>query len=394
MKPNKLVCSPVIALLLSIALLSGCSFEGFRAKLFGSSSVLASRIPPTDKIDENCATSPAYSMCIFMKDPVSQAQEPFADPNSPLVNERRIFGVKLTGVDGSGRLQNSSIEVHSLDGTNVNIHELESYKTKAIDDGSNFAEQQMAYYWANRTIEYLGARTGKFYARNQQIKIFVDDRTYGWRPATKSIHLKRTQLSKSMALNGGFIVHLLGQANLSIATNGEINNLTGSNKHKACGTSKYGCCLEWVGCSQAIAAGAADYLVAIMFPDDPGLGEFWNNSLDGAKACTQSRNLKFMSSITAQVANQVCASSGQTGEVHALGSVYASIWWEVRNKAEEERPGSSREVDTLYMEHLARLSGSDDFLTALSKIEELDAEMFGSRYSSKFRDEYQRRELF
>ncbi|MCB0386982.1 MAG: hypothetical protein KDD43_16430, partial [Bdellovibrionales bacterium] len=345
--------SHYLLLLLATLFLFACTGEGFLPKKGGvgglSSQDVLRRIPSTDKMDKDCSTSSSYSMCLYLKNPVSQNATVLSDPESATeLNLQRTFGVKLTGVDGSGRLQNSSVEIVTLEGTAVDTAKLQSYKELGVDDASNFLEQQMAYYWANRSIEYLSAWAGNLYVKNQGIKIIVDDRTHGWRPSTKSIHLKKSSLGKSMAANGGLVVHLLAQANLWLATGGEIDNLSGDSKHQACGTHDKGCCRNPTGCSRALASGAADYMVAIMFPDDPGMGEYWSNSLDGVKSCTQSRNLKYMSAITATDANQAC--SGQAGEVHALGSVYASIWWDVRKKAEENRPGSGREIDTLYMD--------------------------------------------
>ncbi|MCB0365042.1 MAG: hypothetical protein H6624_11770 [Bdellovibrionaceae bacterium] len=387
-----------LSFIITATTLAGCTGDGFMPKKGGvgglSSQDILRRIPTTDKVDRDCSTSGAYSMCLYMKNPVSQSATVLSDPESATeLNQQRTFGVKLTGIDGSGKLQNSSIEVVTLEGTAVDTTQLQNYKELGVDDSSNFLEQQMAYYWANRSIEYLSAWTGRLYVKDQGLKVIVDDRTHGWRPGTKSIHLRKSSLGKSMATNGGLVIHLLAQANLWLATGGEIDNLNGDSKHQACGTHEKGCCRNPTGCSRAVASGAADYMVAIMFPDDPGLGEFWSNSLDGVKSCSQSRNLKFMSTITATNAHQACSSSNQAGEVHALGSLYASIWWEVRKRAEEDRPGSGREVDTLYMEHLSKLRGDDDFLSALNKIEQIDAEKFSSRYSSLFRSEYSKREL-
>ena len=379
--------------------LVGCTGEGFVAKKMGGSKGLASkdvlrRIPSTDKVDPDCETSSSYSMCIFYKNPVSQSQAAINDLESVSeLGQHRIFGAKLTGLDGSGKLQNSSIEILTLSGTPVDTGQLDQYKTMSVDDSSNFADQQMAYYWANRSVEYLSAWTGRFYSKDQNLKIVVDDLTHGWRPATKTIHLKKESLGKAMAYNGGLVVHLMAQANLWIATNGAVDDFNGDNKHQVCGTHIRGCCRNSTGCSRAIAAGAADYMVGMMFPDNPGLGEFWTNTLDGVKSCSQSRNLKFMADISAENAHQTCAGAGLEGEIHSLGSLYASIWWEVRKQAETERAGSGREIDTLYMEHLARIVGSDDFLTVLNKIEQIDAERFSSRYTPKFRSEYEKRGL-
>jgi hypothetical protein len=76
-----------------------------------------------------------------------------------------------------------------------------------------------------------------------------------------------------------------------------------------------------------------------------------------------------------------------------MGTLYASMWWEVRKKAGTTPGKSSRELDQLFMEHLAALQSNETFVTSLCKIAKIDKALFGNRYSQFFSDEYKKRGL-
>lgn len=344
----------------------------------------AVRIPASDKVDPSGITSNAYDACIFYKNPVAQAQSPLSLTNRSSLASAQTFCVKLTGTTNS-TLSNNNISVQSINGTAVNTSQ--NLRQDIAQDTTNATEQLMAFYWANRFQEYIEARTGKNYLKNKNVKIIADDTITGWSSSKNSIHLAKTNAANSVAFNGGVIIHLLAQAHIHHATNGDFNNIDAST-HKACGQSKYGCCTSSNGCARAIASGVGDYLAGVMFPDSLGLGEHIKNSTDGLGFCSFSRNLASHSSSTAEDAHKACESNNNgAGQVNALGTVYASIWWQLRDS------NNSAEIDLLFMEHLKELAPSDTFAEAKSKIVSLDAKLFNSKHIDSIQQEFQKRGL-
>lgn len=350
--------------------------------------------PATDRIDPTCMTNTAFDACLFRKNPVAHKGTSFS--GTPGVNESlekyQTYGVRLTGLDSSGKLQNSTIRVRTAYGTPVSTN-VTALRVSAMDDGTEAFTQVATYYWMNRAVEYIEPRTGVFPAKGKGVYVIVDDTLAGWSPVTNSIHLRIAASSNKMAWNSDLAIYFLGLANLHYATNGAIRSLDAS-KHRTCGAAVSGCCVSKTGCARAVASGVGDYFVGMMFPDQPTVGETWVNGTSGLTMCTKSRHLEANAALTAQDAFDSCAASGGTGEATTMGTIYASIWWSVRKSALNAKGDSgAAEVDTLFMQHLALLAGSDDFSTALSKIKSLDQRLFNGSYSARFDSEYNARGL-
>lgn len=385
-----LSCGTLFAAVAALLLQSCSPFSARTLDL--SSRSLAVLQPATDKIDPNCLSSKAYDACIFRKNPVADQARAFNnEPTASEVASAQIYGVKLTGLDSSGKLKNESIYIETMSGKPLNT--LSPMRLSIIQDEDRASAQLMAYYWLNRTIEYVSAVTGQFYAKGKNIRVVVDDTVAGYSSLKNSIHVRRNEEGNEMAWNAELLVHFLGLANLHFATEGEITNYGSgsSNKHALCGQGvENGCCKTQDGCAAAIASGAADYLAAIMFPTQPSFGETWTNKLEGLSHCGIPRDLSRNSNLTADEAYNACEKlePKSLGEVHAMGSVYASVWWEVRKSV---GLAGAPHIDTLYMEHLALLDGKDDFNSALSKIKSVDTRLFGSRYYKEFVNQFRSR---
>lgn len=231
--------------------------------------------------------------------------------------------------------------------------------------------------------------------RRKNITVYIDDTFGGWAPAKNSIHLKNDEGGNRMAWSADLAIHFLGLANLYYASGGAISNLgaTTENKHRDCGLKANGCCKTQVGCARAIASGVGDYFAAMIFPTQPTVGETWVNTTAGLGFCGQSRNLNQAASCTSLVAFNACASTGTSGEVSVMGSIYASIWWKVRTAAGAQNAKGASDIDTLFMHHLALLTGGDDFQSALSKIKSVDQRLMNGAYGSLFQTEFAARGL-
>lgn len=340
--------------------------------------------PATDKLDPTCMSNPDYDACLFKKNPVAQKGALLSNTS---LDSLQYYGVKITGVDTSGTLSNGTVRIETVRGTPVSTFTT-SLRFRAENDGTQKFAQVMTYYWLTRATEYIEARTGTFPARDKNIRVVVDDSVAGWSPKTNSIHLKLDDNGASMALNSDLAIHFLGAANLYYATNGAITSLA-SGTHRDCGLKTNGCCASQIGCARAIESGVGDYFAAMIFPDQPTVGETWAGSVNGLGFCSQSRDLRTAGGLSAQTAYNACGAAG-AGEVTTMGTVYASIWWEVRKAAGEN---GARDIDTIFMQHLALLNGGDTFQTAKAKIRSVDARLFNGKYSASFDAQFASRGL-
>lgn len=342
--------------------------------------------PASDKYDTGCMSSSAYDSCIVRKNPQSSKAERSLSSAAPAATAQ-IYGVKLTGVLSTGFLENNTISVDTVIGSRVSTY-TNTLKFQ-IDDASHGHDQVLAYYWINRAAEYLHARTGVLPAKDKGIKVFVQDSFGGFAPRSNSIHLRRDGMSSSAE----FGIYYFGLANLHHASDGAAGDIANSNKHRLCDGKEAGCCTSSNGCARAIASGVGDYFVAVMFPDRPIVGEELAQNNQGLVRCMIRRNLTTIGSITAQMVFDSCPAIADRGDVTLLGSVYASIWWRVRIQAASRDATGERDIDALFMHHLAEVRGSDDFKTLLPKIKSIDSRLFNGRYSPLFDAEFATRGL-
>lgn len=331
------------------------------ASLGATSSAGAVLVPSTDKTDPNCAASGAYDACIYRQNPI-------------VASGNAYYGVKLTSLSGSGRLENATLSVRSIDGSQA-VANPAVLKVAPSTNGASFFEQVNTYYWMNRAAEYFDARTnGALPAKGKGLKVIVDDTITGYEIATKTIRFKRTDAAGAIAWNGDLIVHMFGLANLMVANPSGWSTLSAS-KHATCSAVDKGCCTAAVGCANAIRFGVGEYFAASLFPDHTRVGEAIVNTGNPQIIAGVARDVASLSSSTAA---QVFSTSA--GYAEAMGLVYASMWWQVRAAAGSD----SGEIDRIFLEHLSLIDGTDDFASAISKAKTIDARLYGGRHAAQF----------
>ena len=146
-------------------------------------------IPATDKLSTNCRGQSEFDTCLYMKNPVAQAQ---AVVTTDQLTSELKFGVKLRGLATTGRLENEHVQVLTLHTARFSLYNRAQYKSDYLPDQS-FVEQLMAYYWINRTFEYLGPRLGSTRLPISGLKVFVDDTFTGYSSQNNSISLAKSR---------------------------------------------------------------------------------------------------------------------------------------------------------------------------------------------------------
>lgn len=344
-------------------------------------------IEVTDGFDPNCLKGDnQYDSCIFFKNPVYQNKGSFSSAINFFTDMESVqtYGVKLKSLDDSGYLQNSSFGVKAGDLSrakknsrgNWKYHYTYKYSDDSDSNNNYWVGQIMAFYWLNREKDLFKEKTGTFYASDRNISVITYQSKYPnahWDSYNNEIVMGDIN-GNQFALSAEIFAHELGHANFYYANSKLDQSQT---LEKSCGTNR--CCVDSWGCIGAINEGLADYHAAVLFNEGGPQMETIVNDVNGISECGITRNIRANKDLAATRAYSACAPNAP-GEIHLMGRIYASIWWEVRSK-----PGNQpQEVDTLFTEHLALLSGMDSFDTAIYKIKVLDRNFFNSKYSKDF----------
>jgi hypothetical protein len=150
--------------------------------------------------------------------------------------------------------------------------------------------------------------------------------------------------------------------------------------------STFGVCQTNQGCFDAINEGQADFHYMMMFPEATALGETIFNDVNGGYDTSPKRGRQLVSGTTYQCTNEVAAvgikrnaaldlslsveqffqgssfqlnncSTEIPGEVHGMGTAYASILWEIYiNSAINQR-----QFEKAFQAHLQKLGSSTTF---------------------------------
>jgi hypothetical protein len=333
---------------------------------------------------QNCMNSQSDA-CLFNKNAVSQTGK--------AVTADRIGGYQLTatqvlGRDNSGFLQNAHFSV--LTSQTERITSTQGFK-HYYNTQSSALEQVMSYTHTQKLWQWLNDR-GFTIMNNKGIKIYADAGTTTWVPSRNEIHLQRETQNFPAALDASLIMHLYAQAAIWHASAGQSQaNL--NLKAQACADQMgfmhpFGCCTSSLGCAPAIVSGAADVMTSFQFLSKPALGDGLKNDPKGLSVCGLARNPASNRQLTISAASQRCSGRGSTSQIHALGLVYASIWFEAREKAQNKY-----DFEKFFLKHLSLIRGDDDFLTLKSKILTLDTNEFSGYFGSIMNDEFTRRGL-
>ncbi|CAN5657261.1 hypothetical protein BH10BDE1_BH10BDE1_27070 [soil metagenome] len=353
------------------------SFSGQFGSLGSTPSAGAVLVPNTDKTDTSCPSNSAYDACIIKQNPIAAGGTVLSNDTTARraqVASQSFYGVKLTSLGGSGKLENSTLSVRSVNGMQADAVPT-ALKVAPGTAGSSSFEQANVYYWMNRAAEYFDARTkGSLPAKAKGIKVVVDDTITGYETATNTIRLKMTDSSQTVAWSGDIAVHLFGLANLMLANPNGWTTLAAA-KHQTCNAIDKGCCATLSGCGNAIRFGVGEYFAASMFPDHTRIGDAIVNTGNPQIIAGVARDVASLSSNTA---SQIFTNS--SGNAQAMGLLYAAIWWQVRAASGQ----SSAEIDRIFLEHLSLIDGSDDFRTAIAKAKTVDARLYGGSHSAQF----------
>ncbi len=362
---------------------------------------------PLESISPNrvtdCFSNPNYNSCLFWKNPVAMNGAPLATPivaNSNLSTlQIHAVNIERADYDNSGFLKNASINVTAQTDDAV-LQRVSTtggnFKFRYGNDPNHRFSQVMAFYWINTQIKYMMSQVGGFFARNKGIEVVSWypglDNAF-WDPINKYVVISTDSTTGSeFSLGAEIYLHEMGHANIGYATNFAIYNQSGADTTKTCSAQSptASCCQDTKGCMGAIDEGQADYHAAILFPSNTALGESLVNKVTGFDECGVTRRIDGNINLTASQAYNVCGNI-LLGEVHLMGRVYASVWWEVRKKAALRSAAEIKDIDKLFSEHLLTSAATDSFVDALTKIKALDTQLFAGKYSLDFQNEFARR---
>lgn len=335
--------------------------------------------PSTDRMDSTCRTSRVYDTCLFNKNPVAQAGQ---SVSSSQLEDLRWYGVKIRDLAPSGFLENSHLQILALNTPRFTLQQRNLLKIP-YSESRSYAEQLSAYYWANRVFAYLEPRmSGRFLPLS--LKIYVDDVFTGYVSASESIHLEKTGSKIPAAFSADIVTHLIGHALANALSQKKVFSGDRSAQHKSCDLNPLGCCTTQLGCSQALAQSFGDYLVGMMNPTLPRIGETAGASPAGQPICGFARDLVGLSARTAVQAFSACSSAGANGRVSLMGAWYASLWWKLRSLEEQKSVGSGRDIDILFFDHAKSWTGTSTFIDVRAAALKLAQSFRGGRYATDF----------
>jgi hypothetical protein len=321
--------------------------------------------------NQDCIASPSADACIWQKN--ASASVASFNGNLRDYSNSQIHGVKLQHLTDAKYLKGQYIEVIPSQSPAVE-KSAQNFRIPFLAQNPMEFAQVNSYYWADMTYDFVlqNVEASKF--SNYIIKVVPDSAMAGWSPSTGEVHLKTDpDRGRHMALDGGIISYYTALALIS-HLNGKQE--TSSNRQmNYCITSSgtylsISCCQSSLGCSQAIRSGQADILVALNFPQHPGLGEDWSLNADGIEQCGITRNPSLNPKLTSGQAFDACASQQVRGHYAVMGAVYAAIWWDLKSKLTPDQ------FKKLFFAHLEITKADDDFSSIRTKLLDLEQQHY------------------
>ncbi|MCB0363214.1 MAG: hypothetical protein KDD35_10850, partial [Bdellovibrionales bacterium] len=192
------------------------------------------------------------------------------------------------------------------------------------------------------------------------------------------------------ALSADVVAHEYGHAQLEYSS-GVGNQLTSNDKE--CGTQNGPaiCSKTKNGSFFAIHEGVADVYSYLMF-DDSGIGEDFVNSMNGMGHCGAApRSMKevIKSNLTSQDLYNACSKFQAAGEVHAMGTVYSTIWYGIIEAARKASIADYRKAIQLFYDHQKVVQANDTIFTLRNAIKSIDMEDFDGKYTPIIESQYQ-----
>lgn len=351
--------------------------------------------------DPTCMATSSGNLCLFSKNPVAQKNASLLDlsKSSPEYLTLQTYRYELKNTEPNLVLDSSRVRVAELNGSPVNAPlSTPSWKIPFTSSNADLLAKANAFFWWNYGIQRSQSLTSLSWSANHRVRIFVGDTFNGFSGGRESLHLRTDGDRPSAALDSGIILYYLGVAEAWYANSGALFDNSGASKHTACAPTgepklMYGCCTTQAGCSRALISGIGEFMLALLNPDRPQLGELIANAPEGIRVCGIRRAAHDNETLTASQAFSACASTVGSGYVTTMGSLYASIWWELRKQAMVMGPNGEAEIGRLFLRHLELLRGDDDLMTARGKILYYDSVDFGGRYNIIIRQEFAKRGL-
>lgn len=380
-------------------------------------------------LDERCMSDNSYDACLFWKNPVahryilsgSSAASSFANGGLRLgedLSKWQTLGVQIENTLDSTKLTSETIDVVSINLVGA-IKRLSlsngQYKSNYADESSSFATSQLtAYYWLTFMEKELLARTGQFYAKGKSILVGgfdnrIESNAFFLAPDIENpggtilagfnpISSGSSQVASEVGLSGEVFVHEMGHANLfhalgsAVAIGAGNTNATCVYEDVSTGVVEVKSCMEEPtfadyqvvangcnssqGCMGAIHEGIADFQAFITIPGLTSVGELIANSPAGIYSGKLSRNVRKLSALKmSEFYNSSMVATGSAtqpqigGEVHGMGSGYASILWEIYSSTGVDQV----RFEKIFMLHLSLLGGNSTFKEAYGALIAADA---------------------
>ena len=381
----------------------GCASLADCAAKETAANLLLAKLKPAPVAD--CLTNNSYATCLFLKNPVAAKGSLFSSVvnNSMDLSAYQTLGVNFDPASyntSTGCLENSTYIIYGKT-TTTNLANgsvqlsaskacFTNFKAAYKNDTSFNVAALMAHYYLNLQQSFMTEWVGSWSGTNKAIPVFSyangttvngdafdNNASFSGSPATGTGKIFMGAWERGlpagtvqeMALNSEVYLHEAGHSNIFFGTNA-IPNTT---KNIACGTGGTSkCCNTADGCYGAINEGQADYHSLILFPDSPVVGEAIFNANTGLVEFGLSRNYDSLTSLTPATAYAKPGTQGQAsynGEIHILGRIWGSYWYESRKLAKAQIGARGvRAIDKVFGSHLLALTGDDDFKTACQKV--------------------------
>ncbi|MCB0364458.1 MAG: M36 family metallopeptidase [Bdellovibrionaceae bacterium] len=321
----------------------------------------------------DCLENDLYNVCLVYKNPVFANGGSFSPrltiSNAKAADEAKImqYGLKIPE---DTTLSNKNFRIVAP--RSLAKAENGSWKFPFAGDADQKLAQIQSFYWLNRQVSHFQERAGKFYWADTRAPVVVyqsqlsNNAYFDGRGITLGYSGSSSGRSL-LAMDVTVAVHEAGHGNIAAATRG---------------AGVGGNCASKNGCLGAIHEGGGDIHAFMIFGEVGIIGEYFVNSLDGLRAPgnAKERNL---------TARDYYQRAG--GEIHDMGNVYASIWWEVYANA--KAAGIEKDVEGLFIDHLSGLDARDTFTSAFEVIEAMANQSGREKFVDQFRQEYQRMEV-
>ncbi len=328
--------------------------------------------PAGQKID-NCMTNPAANFCVIYNNPIIANNGPFTpaltSSNSTPAIEDRIISYGLN-IPKTGQLQNRFFKMTPINGISPEPDAQGNWKYRIANDNGHRLSQAHTFYWLNRQRTLFTERTGRFFLSNQTTKVVAYSTSENavnnayWDGAALTLGYRNTSSGKSdLGLDAGVALHEAGHGNLQFAS--QIRRVTPL-------------CSSPIGCAGALHEGIGDIHALVVLGRGP-LGEYFVNNLSG---------LRSAEAFKASGKTALSMFAIRKGEIHDMGEVYASIWYEVWIKAKQA--GKERDVETVFTDHMTALNDSSTFVSAFNVISSMAAQKSLTYLIADFRAQYQR----